>query len=144
MRLMNSVGVLYGSLSPTDGRLSSTSTALPFPHLHGRISRANAFHAMPWFMRLVEILCNFRPLLWHYLHGSFSMNLLHPTGGTSRLQRLIDATSLNQVSQQWGHLLWLNYCEFIHLLVIRNFLGIWKGNSANFRILSRRNNHWKI
>lgn len=63
MRLMNSMGVLYESLSPTAGWLSSTLTVLLFPCLHGRISSTNEFWAMPWFRTLVESLCNLRPLL---------------------------------------------------------------------------------
>lgn len=35
-------------------------------------------------MTLVEILCYLRPLLRHYLQGSFPVNLLHSTVGPSR------------------------------------------------------------
>lgn len=49
---------------------------------------------------------------------------------------LMDAVSTKRVSQQWEHPPQLNYYESIHLLIIRNFLSILKGNSANFSILS--------
>lgn len=59
MQLMNSAG-LCEEPSPAAG-CSAPSPALP--RLLGSISKANEFRAMPWFTRLVEILCNLRPLL---------------------------------------------------------------------------------
>lgn len=82
MQLMNSVGVLYDSTSPIAGWLSSTpSPAIPKSPWEHKQGQRILHHA--WFMRLVEILCNLRPLLWHYLQGSFPINPLHSTVGPS-------------------------------------------------------------
>lgn len=45
-----------------------------------------------------------------------------------------------QVLTLWEHLPQLNYFEFIHWPIIRNFLSISKGDSATLSILSRWNN----
>lgn len=140
MQLMNSVGALQRAL--THRRVAEL-------HVHSPASPTS-----PWEDKQGQwILCHAlvpeagrNSLQFKATAVTLPTRLLFYESVTSNRRNqqaawLIDATRTNQVSQQWEHRPQPNYCEFIHLLIIRNFLGIWKGNGANFSILSRWNNH---